>query len=180
MIKQADWCFLDVETLASTHPDFFSDFPIRTLIERSSIQTGELVKLAVRSRIENETHHYGRWVIVDQVYEPGLYAGHLMHGYKETSFPPNEKFDRLDFTEANIYRLPPRKFTLWGIEGIPIRIYGGTERPELEDGLPDPACLERIISFKACGWDHAKEQYVNMQRSNENWPNLDELFGHAK
>lgn len=174
MAMQASWRFLDVEELAISNPEFFCH-PLRSVSDRMSIRAGELVKVPVRSSVADGSELYGRFMIVHHVHRPGRYSGRLMQGYHAHSKQPNNLEETHEFTAANIYRLPPREFTLWGSHSVPCTIYGGAGRPRLDDGSLKPGCPDSIVHFKACGWDEAIQHYTILRKSHPDWPSFEEL-----
>lgn len=174
--EQASWSFADVERVRESDPEFFVH-PLPGVEDRGTIVVGELVKVVVTATIGGSEEIYGRWMVVDQVVSPNRIVAYLHRGHARQSKPPCDPGKPYEFGIENVYRIPPREFTLWGVDKIPNTINGGTSRPELSDGRLKPDCPESVYHFTANGWEAAKQRYVELQASRPEWPSLEELVG---
>jgi hypothetical protein len=129
---------IDVDLLVSIRPELFPHL-IPTLEKRRTVFVGELVKIAVGIR-EREQLVAGRWLIVESISNTESSLQALGRSWKPFH---SDDFVYM-FGAENIYRMEPRRFYLWGSNGIPAAMRGG-------DG-PDDRILARPLD--------AQEQYI--------------------
>jgi hypothetical protein len=168
---------IDVDLLFCTRPELFPH-AIPTLKKRQTIFMGELVKIAEGIR-ESERLVSGRWLIVESISdsETGLQAvGRSWKPFYEDDF-------QYMFGPRNIYRMEPRRFFLWGTDGIPIALRSGDGPDDHIPARPVDAqlqaiegCENVILEFTALGKRAAEEHYCSLASKNASWPSLNELL----
>jgi hypothetical protein len=86
------------------------------------------------------------------------------------------------FGPANIYRMEPRRFYLWGSGDIPIAMRGGEGQDESSPARPMDAqeqfiedCENVILGFTAMGTRAAEAMYRELASQHANWPLFDAL-----
>lgn len=159
---------IDVDVLFSTRPELFPH-SIPTLEKRQTVFVGELVKIVVGIR-ESEQLVSGRWLIVESISntETGLrVVGRAWKPYYSEDFC-------YTFGPEHIYRMEPRRFYLWGSDGIPIALRSGDGPDERTPVRPLDSqeklvagCEDLILEFTALGNSAAEEHYRFLCSLNE-------------
>ena len=162
------WQLLEVEELFHENPDFFGEYPLRSVEDRRSVCEGELVKLAIRILGPSEPQLYRRWTIVNRLLDGKRFVGDLL-ARPGGRMPPDDSVE-IEFGAENIYRMEPRNFVVWAVNGEPVEVTGVRGVPLLKDGSERDDC-EPFVCFHATGWSAAKHRYRELASSN-GWPEL--------
>ena len=167
---------IDVDLLFSGRPELFRH-QMPTLEKRQSTFVGELVKIAIGVR-EDERLVSGRWLIVESISRTESDLQFVARSWK----PYYEDDFYYRFGAANIYRMEPRRFYLWGSGGIPIAMRGGEGQDESSPARPMDAqeqfiedCENVILGFTAMGTRAAEAMYRELASQHANWPLFDAL-----
>lgn len=167
---------IDIDVLFRNRPELFPH-SIPTLEKRRTVFVGELVKIVVGIR-ESEGLVSGCWLKVESISTSESDLRVLGRAWK----PYYSEDFSYSFGPEHIYRMEPRRFYLWGSNGIPNALRSG-DGPE--DQIPARpfdqheqvlvSCEDVILEFTAPGNRAADEHYRLLASRNAGWPSFDDL-----
>lgn len=152
-------------------------FSLRSRADRESIQVGEMVKVALRSSGGSGTRLTPAWTTVVSV-TPGR-PRYVARFTRPHDTPENlglaSADGHLEFGPEHVYRMPARRYVVWGENGIPKALCDASDPPYDRHGQPVTGCSP-VVQFAAVGWNEALRHYCELAAAESSWPAVDQLL----